>query len=116
MNAQYKGYQPSRGSGVSQSISYSGNAHNPILNPLPVNVQNPYLMKKINKISSDRNLHQQRLSNIAQSNPTMEYQNINIARGGGTSQSQPITNGNMNINSQSTGNLHPSNNLNNNFA
>jgi DNA polymerase sigma len=34
------------------NIKYSENYHNPLINPLPFNIQNPYLIKEIQKNNS----------------------------------------------------------------
>lgn len=39
--------------------------HNPITNPLPVNIQNPYLLKQVTKLTNER---QNRLATLASVN------------------------------------------------
>jgi hypothetical protein len=39
--------------------------HNPITNPLPINIQNPYLLKQVTKLASER---QNRLATLASAN------------------------------------------------
>lgn len=52
----------------SESTALLTNKHNPIFNPLPYNVQNPYILKQMEKSSSGVLKNSSYLANIGSSN------------------------------------------------